>query len=355
VSRTTCEQLTGIVYDDIFLEHGDPNHPENAPRLAAINGRLGEVGLLAQMIELPTRRAEVEEVCWLHDEDYVEELRAMCAGGGGALDLDTIATERTYEAALVAAGSCIDAARVVAGGYIENAFCLVRPPGHHARPSRGMGFCFFNNVALAAEALTRDGLGRVAIVDYDCHHGNGTQEMFYHRGDVLYISLHQYPFYPGTGSLDEVGVDEGFGKTINLPLPAYAQDAHYARAFDEVVMPALAQYQPEALLISVGYDGHFRDPLALMSLTAAGFYHMTRLLVEAAQELCEGRLVAVLEGGYDLEVGLPEAAEATARALLGEEPQAWHGLDASPRSAATERVKEALSYVIEVHRKRLLL
>jgi len=298
----------------------------------------------------------VEEVCWLHDEDYVQDLEALSAAGGGALDLDTIATEETYEAALVAAGSCIDAARAVVRGEVTNAFCLVRPPGHHARPHQGMGFCFFNNIALAAEALLRDGLERVAIVDYDCHHGNGTQEMFYHRGDVLYISLHQHPFYPGTGTVDEVGVDEGVGRNLNIPLPLLAQDAHYVRAFEEVVLPALAQYEPQAILVSAGYDGHFREPLAQMSLTADGFYQMSRYLVEAAEELCEGRQVVVLEGGYDLEIGLPESAEATARALLGDPAQAgWHELDDPPHQHATDQVREVLSAIIEVHRKRLWL
>jgi acetoin utilization deacetylase AcuC-like enzyme len=348
--------LTGIVYDDIFLEHGDPYHPESAARLEAITARLAEVGLHERMTELPTRAAQVEEICWLHDDDYVADLRAICDAGGGALDLDTIATEATYEAALVAAGSCIDAARAVVRGEVNNAFCLVRPPGHHSLPHRGMGFCFFNNIALAAEALTRDGLSRVAIVDYDCHHGNGTQEMFYHRGDVLYISLHQHPLYPGTGSIDEVGVDEGAGTNLNLPLLPQAQDAHYARAFAEVVLPALAQYQPQAILISAGYDGHFMEPLAQMSLTAGGFHAMTRSLVEAAQELCEGHVTAVLEGGYHLEFGLPESAEATARALLGDPVEAgWHEPDEPPHPLAGERVEEALSYAIEVHRKRLSL
>lgn len=348
--------MTGLVYDDIFLEHGEPWHPENFRRLEAIMGRLEEVGLRARMTELPTRGAEVEEVCWLHDEDYVEDLEALSAAGGGALDLDTIATELTYEAALVAAGSCIDAARAVVRGEVTNAFCLVRPPGHHARPPQGMGFCFFNNVALAAEALLRDGLERVAIVDYDCHHGNGTQEMFYHRGDVLYISLHQHPLYPGTGSVDEVGVDEGVGRNLNIPLPPQAQDAHYVRAFEEIVLPALAQYEPEALLVSTGYDGHFRETLVQMSLTADGFYRMSRYLVEAAEELCEGRQVVVLEGGYDLEIGLPESAEATACALLGDPAEAgWHEPDAPPHERATDRVREALSAVIELHRKRLWL
>jgi len=349
------DPTTGLVYDDIFLEHGDPHHPENLRRLQAILARLEETGLRARMRALPTRAAEVEEICWLHDEDYVDDLRRICAAGGGALDLDTVATERTYQAALVAAGACLDAARAVAGGEVSNAFCLVRPPGHHARPYQGMGFCFFNNLALAAEALIRDGLARVAIVDYDCHHGNGTQEMFYHRREVFYLSLHQAPLYPGTGSLDEVGIDEGVGTTLNFPLPPQAQDGHYLRAFEEVVLPALARYRPEAILVSAGYDAHFRDPLAHMCLTADGFYRMSRHLVGAATELCDGRLVAVLEGGYDLPVGLPESAEATARALLGDEAASWHGLDPLPHPLATERVTEALGQIIQAHRKRLWL
>ena len=345
---------TGLVYDDLFLEHGPPEHPENRRRLQAIMQRLAGDGLLAEMRALPARPATEAEVCRLHAEDYLEHLRLVSESGGGSLDIDTVATERSYGAALVAAGSCIDAARAVFDREVDNALCLVRPPGHHARPDTSMGFCLLNNIALAAEDLLRDRARSVAIVDFDAHHGNGTQEMFYYRRDLLYISLHQAPFWPGTGTVDEVGAEDGFGRNLNIPMLAGAEDRHFARAFDEVVLPALTLYEPDAILVSAGYDGHFRDPLPDLQLTATGFFEMTRKLVAAAAELCEGRIVLALEGGYDLPIGLVEGVEASARALLGLGPVEWTAPDETPHPQVTERVEETLDAVIALHTERWL-
>ncbi|MGD9495264.1 MAG: histone deacetylase [Armatimonadota bacterium] len=347
--------MTGLVYDDIFLQHGVPQHPERAERLTAALARLEAGGLRAQMAPLGVRRATMDELCRVHDEDYVLYVRALSRDGGGDIDLDTIATARTFEAASAAAGACIDAAQAVHARAVDNALCLVRPPGHHARYHTGMGFCFFNNVALAAEALIAEGASRLAIVDFDAHHGNGTQECFYHRGDVLYISLHQTPLFPGTGFVEEVGVEEGLGTTINLPLPPCAQDIHCLRAFDEVVLPALAAFEPEAILVSAGYDGHFGDPIVQMQLTARGFFLMTVGLLTAARDLCEGRLTLVLEGGYDLQIGLPESVEATVCALMRQPEREWTALDAPPHPAMTARVERALDEAIDRHRHGPLL
>ncbi|MEA3403299.1 MAG: histone deacetylase [Armatimonadota bacterium] len=344
--------MTGLVYDEVFLEHGVEHHPESAERLEVCMQRLRETGLLDEMRRLPTRPAEIEELCWIHSEQYVMEVRDLSRAGGGDLDLDTRATEMTWDAARLAAGGCIDAARAVHAREADNALCLVRPPGHHARPGRGMGFCFFNNLAIAAQALIRDGATSVAIVDFDGHHGNGTHEAFYHREDVLYISLHQTPLFPGTGSIGEIGVEAGFGRTMNLPFPPHAQDIHHLRAFDEVVMPALAAYQPDAILVSAGFDPHFRDPLVQLSLTARGFFLMTVGLLTAARDLCDGRLTCVLEGGYDLQIGLPESVEATARALMRKPEAQWHQLDPPPHPEQTRRVDEAVDEVIRQHKER---
>ena len=347
--------MTGLVYDDIFLDHGEPHHPERRERLEVALARLDADGLRAAMQPLPVRPATLEELQWLHDRDYVLHVQALSAAGGGDIDLDTIATAGTWAAACAAAGACIDAVRAVHERAADNALCLVRPPGHHARLGTGMGFCFFNNAGLAAEALIRDGAQRVAIVDFDGHHGNGTQEAFYHRGDVLYISLHQAPLFPGTGFPEEVGVEEGFGGTINLPFAPQAQDIHYLRAFDEIVLPALAGYHPEAIVVSAGYDGHFRDPIAQLLLTARGFFLMTVGLLTAARDLCDGRLTMVLEGGYDLQVGLPESIEATACALMRQPERAWTPLDREPHAQMTARVEEGLEQVIAQHRQSPLL
>lgn len=345
--------MTGLGYDDIFLSHGIPEHPERPERLRVMMRRLEETGLLDEMLRLPVRAASVEEIGRLHDPSYVGEVRMLSEAGGGDIDLDTRATEGTWEAARAAVGVCIDAARAVYDRDLDNAICLVRPPGHHARAHTGMGFCFFNNIALAAEALIATGVGRIAIVDFDGHHGNGTQEIFYHRGDVFYVSLHQSPLFPGTGTVDEIGVDEGAGLNVNLPFPRHAQDIHYLRAFDELVLPLLGAYEPEIILVSAGFDAHFRDTLVQLSLTARGFFLMTVGLLTAARELCDGRLMMALEGGYDLQVGLPESVEATVRALMRRPEVDWHPLEPQPHPEQTARVDEAVDAIIRKHRERL--
>lgn len=345
--------VTGLGYDDIFLAHGIPEHPERPERLRSIMGRLEGTGLLGEMLALPVRAASADEIARVHDRSYVDEVRMLSEAGGGDIDLDTRATEGTWDAARNAVGVCIDAARAVYDRDLDNAICLVRPPGHHARVDTGMGFCFFNNVALAAEALIEDGRERVAIVDFDGHHGNGTQEAFYHRGDVFYASLHQAPLFPGTGTVDEVGVDAGAGLNVNVPVPRFTQDIHYLRVFDELLLPLLAAYEPEIILVSAGFDPHFCDTLVQLSLTARGFFLITVGLLTAARELCDGRLVMALEGGYDLEVGLPESVEAVVRALMRKPEVQWHPLEPQPHPEQTARVDEMIEAVIRKHQERL--
>lgn len=347
-----------IGYDDIFLAHGEEGHIENRRRLEAILRRLDHTGWLRRAYTVFSHTASPQQIAWLHDPGYVEEVRLVSEQGGGYLDLDTVATADTFKAALVAAGTCMRAARDVMAAETDAAFCLVRPPGHHATRSRGMGFCFFNNVALAAEAAIRDGARRVAIIDWDVHHGNGTQEMFYHRGDVLYFSIHQayYAgargiFYPGTGTVDEVGVDAGLGKTLNVPLPAGADDQDYIEVFDQLVLPALRAYKPELVLVSAGFDAHHSDPLGGMLLTVPAFHRMTAMLCRAADELCDGRIVLVLEGGYDFDA-CAFGVEDCLRALIGE-PSA-HGDDAAPAPRPEDHkvVRRYLEHAISLHKQR---
>ncbi len=311
--------MTGCVYDPIFLEHGDPSHPENRARLEAIVDHLQATGLWEQLAHLQCSPATQEQITYLHEEGYIKRLAELCRAGGGRLDADTYATRRTFEAAVTAAGGCLQAAEAVVSGEVDNAICLVRPPGHHALPAQGMGFCFFNNIALAAEHLLRGGLERVAIVDWDVHHGNGTQEMFYRRSDVLYISVHQSPLYPGTGTLDEIGTGQGRGFTINVPLPAGAGDEHLVRAHRQIILPALRAYQPQFVLISAGYDGHWRDPLAGFRLTTDAYYRVMRMTVETTQEVCGGRVCVCLEGGYNHRA-LAGGVAKTVLALQGKPP-----------------------------------
>ncbi|MEN6642940.1 MAG: histone deacetylase [Armatimonadia bacterium] len=343
---------TGRIYNEIFLEHGETWHVENRARLEAILARLQGNGLWDELEELDTYPAEQDQLLWLHDDDYLEELQAISNSGGAALDMDTVANWATWGAATVAAGSCMSAVEDMIEGGVDNALCLVRPPGHHALPSRAMGFCFLNNAALAAEFAVHHDLTRVAIVDWDVHHGNGTQDIFYHRGDVFYTSIHELELFPATGTVDEVGVDAGAGRNVNIPLPRGAQGRHYLRALDEVIIPALRQYKPELLVVSAGYDGHHTDPVAHHELTTDAYHEITARMVTLAQELCEGRLCIILEGGYAAKA-LAHGVENTALALLGRpllEPEAG---EVQVHPEATRRVDEQLEATIEVHRTRL--
>ena len=309
----------GLVYDPLYLEHDNAHHPENAERLRAVVRLLEESGLPARLCSLAARDAAVDELAFIHDRDYVDSVRQAAERGDVWMDPDTYVCHRSYDAALRAAGGCLVAVDAVMAGEVESAFCLVRPPGHHATPWRAMGFCLFNNVAIAVEhARRRHGLHRVAVVDFDVHHGNGTNDAFYFDPDVLYFSTHQSPFYPGGGHWQETGDGEGKGATVNVPLPAGTGDAVFERIWKGLLTPVLRRFKPELLLISAGYDGHFADPLAGLALSAAGYYDIVAGLRDLARELCDGRLMITLEGGYDL-IALAWSIRGSLEALLDEE------------------------------------
>jgi acetoin utilization deacetylase AcuC-like enzyme len=309
----------GLVYDPLYLEHDTGHHPENAIRLQAVTSHLEESGLLARLRSVPARDATVDEIVFIHERDYVESVRLAAGRGGVWLDADTFVSPRSYDAALRAAGGCLAAVDAVQAGEVESAFCLVRPPGHHAMPSRAMGFCLFNNIAIAVEHARRHhGLRRVAVVDFDVHHGNGTQAAFYADPDVLYFSAHEYPLYPGTGHWREMGQGAGLGTTVNVPLPAGTGDAVLARIWKGLLTPLLRRFEPELMLASAGYDGHFADPLAGLALSCAGYAEQVAGLRDLARELCGGRLVLMLEGGYDF-TALAWSIRNSLEALLDEE------------------------------------
>ena len=293
----------GLVYDPIYLEHDTGDHVENSQRLVVTMSYLKETGIKKKLTCLPARPASLEELEMIHTPEYVSYVKSKAEKGGGWLDPDTVMSPKSYEVALYAAGGVLAAVEAVMKGEVDNAFALVRPPGHHAIHDRAMGFCIFNNVAIAAKfALSKFSLSRVLIADFDVHHGNGTQDAFYADPRVLYFSTHQYPFYPGTGWMDETGTGEGEGTTANFPMAAGWGDEEYLRAFNEVLVPVARRFQPQLILVSAGFDPHWADQLAMMRVSITGFAQLAMILKELAAELCQGRLVFSLEGGYNLQV-----------------------------------------------------
>ncbi len=307
----------GLVYDPIYLEHDTGDHVENARRLIDAVSHLNETGTKQRLMPLPARPATQEELEMIHAPEYISHARSEAESGGGWLDPDTVISAKSYEAAIYAAGGLMVATEAVIKKEVDSAFALVRPPGHHATRDRAMGFCIFNNVAIAAEfALSKLNLSHVLIVDFDVHHGNGTQDAFYADPRVLYFSTHQYPFYPGTGQLSETGTDEGEGTTVNFPMAAGWGDEEYLRAFNEVLVPVARRFRPDLVLVSAGFDPHWADQLAMMRVTVTGFVQMATMLRELAAELCQGRLVFTLEGGYNLRV-VASSVKAIFDMLLG--------------------------------------
>jgi acetoin utilization deacetylase AcuC-like enzyme len=282
-----------------FADHlMPPGHPERVERAEVMHVVASEFRQGGGAVEEP-RPATEDELARVHDRDYLSMVRET-AGRAVALDPDTYTSPESYEVARLAAGAAVAAVDHVLERDGATAMAMVRPPGHHAERNRAMGFCLFNNMAVAAAHARARGLSRVAIVDYDVHHGNGTQWAFYDDSSVLFVSSHQFPFYPGTGAADEVGTGAGTGFTVNLPLPAGTTDAEIERAYDEVALPRLRQFNPELILISAGFDAHMDDPLGQMRLTTPQFGRLTALIAGVARECCAGRVVAVTEGGYNL-------------------------------------------------------
>ncbi len=293
---------TGIVKHPIYLEHKtEIFHPENPARLQSIYSMLEHHELGGGWIEVEPRYARMEELLLVHDAQYLDRVLDSAEKTRIRFDPDTVTSPKTYKAAWMAAGGVMEAIRSVLKGEISNAFALIRPPGHHALRDRAMGFCIFNNVAVAAQhALLRLGMERVFIFDWDVHHGNGTMHSFYKSERVLYLSIHQYPHYPGTGRVEEIGSGPGAGYTVNVPLPAGQGDDDYAAVVERVLRPVVLGYRPQLLLVSAGFDIARDDPLVGMDVTPAGFARMTEALLALSADCCPGRLVFVLEGGYDL-------------------------------------------------------
>ncbi|MEI8004076.1 MAG: histone deacetylase [Methanothrix sp.] len=308
---------TALIYHPVYLLHGAYGHPEKKERLTAILDKIQSEKLDVDFIT--PKPATVAQVSTIHGRRYIDQVKAICEHGGGHLDVDTVLSQNSYDAALMAAGGALAAVDAVLGEY-DSAFALVRPPGHHAMPNRGMGFCIFNNIAVAAKHAQARGLKRVLIVDWDVHHGNGTNDVFYSDPSVLYFSTHQHPHYPGTGRADEVGEDGAEGLTVNVPLPSGTGDAGYLMAYREILLPIALEFKPDIVLVSAGHDPHKDDPLGGMRLTSEGFGGIAGMVKEIANTCCQGRLAATLEGGYNLGAQA-EAVVAEIKAFTGDVPQ----------------------------------
>ena len=319
VMESQPRSQTGFVYHDIYLEHKTtPGHPESPRRLTAIIDRLKACGLYAQLKHITPEAAALNWIQTVHSSALIERARSCCEQGDEYLDSpDVPISRKSYEAAVVAVGGVLCAVDAVMRGDIRNAFCAVRPPGHHAIRDMAMGFCIFNNVAIGAKYVQqKHNLAKVLIVDWDVHHGNGTQAAFYEDPSVLYFSVHQYPFYPGSGSEAEKGRGKGLNHTINVPLPAGSDDSDFIDAFEQRLRPAAMSFSPDFILISAGFDAHEHDTLGSMKVTTGGFGKLSEIVKQIAEQCCKGRLVSALEGGYGLD-GLTASVEAHIRVLMG--------------------------------------
>jgi len=313
----------GIVYHPDYLKHETgTTHPEQPERLRRIFAELKERELLLSLEEIRPKPAPLEWMQRVHDPYYIQRVAELCRRGYPYIDsLDTAVCSRSYEVALLAVGGGLAAAEGLFERGLQRVFCALRPPGHHALPSKAMGFCLFNNIAILARYLQdKYGLHRIFILDWDVHHGNGTQEIFYEDPRVFYFSVHQYPHYPGSGAENEKGRGKGKGYTLNVPLRAGSGDADYQEVFEKKLIPAVEKFAPEIILISAGFDPHREDPLSGMQVTERGFAHMTRTVVELAKQFCQGRIISLLEGGYNLQALASSVAEHIAALLEREGP-----------------------------------
>ncbi|MFK7847723.1 MAG: histone deacetylase [Rhodothermales bacterium] len=338
---------TAITLSDNHQGHAVPNHVERPERLQAIQQLIKDDPVLDSLIVLPPSNASIEDVVLVHPREYYDRLAAAVQAGGARLDPDTYATPDSLNVAMQALGGLLSITDRVMRQKVDNGFAVVRPPGHHARPDTAMGFCLLANISIAAEwAKKHHGVKKILIVDFDVHHGNGTQEIFYEDPDVMYMSTHQWPLYPGTGRLEETGAGNGQGTTINVPLPAHTGDDDFLRVFEQILTPIALKFNPELILVSAGYDAHWMDPIGGLNISVAGFTAVFQEILSWARQCSNNRLVTLLEGGYHADA-LAHSVLSTLRLL--QDPDA-HPSDPFGKSPSPDAdVKDELKRLIEFH------
>jgi acetoin utilization deacetylase AcuC-like enzyme len=348
-SRRVLIVHVGIVSDPVYLEHDTGNHNENKDRLTAITADLEEHDLNDKLVHLPPRAATVDEIAMVHAREYITLVQNKAENGGGWLDSDTVVSQGSYNAALYAAGGVITATEAVLNEQVRTAFALVRPPGHHATCWQAMGFCLFNNIAIAAKyALAHFKINKILIVDFDVHHGNGTQDTFYADPNVLFFSTHQYPFFPGTGSINETGEREGKGFTINVPLVSGCGDYEYQAVFEDILAPVAWRYKPELIMVSAGYDAHWADRISSMELSVPGYVRLAEILTILADKLCDGKLIFALEGGYNNQA-LASSVASTLNKLLGSQ-EVFDPLGKKPEKEIPKSFNEMVELIRTIHK-----
>lgn len=339
----------GYVTDEIYLEHDTRDHIEGKDRLIAIQTILEKFKVKERLIPISPRPATIDEIATIHDREYISRLKAEIDSGGGWLDPDTYVSSRSFDAALYAAGGVINSVKAVMDKEVGSVFALVRPPGHHATFTHQMGFCLFNNVAIAAKfALGNYDIKRILIADFDVHHGNGTQDAFYSDRHVLYFSTHEYPLFPLTGRAGETGTDDGEGYNINVPLEANMGDTEYITVFQEIFLPAAQRFQPDLVLVSAGYDAHWRDPIANMNVTTTGFARIVKTIKSVADACCPGKLVFALEGGYH-RAALAYSVMGTFEIMLGNN-EISDAMGTPPRSYSPKDFANFVKMIRDIHK-----